>query len=111
MYCYGCEAYKTEKDLVNGKCPEHPSKELAHLKEEAYFFKLSKYKAQVEKFVKDYIVPEIRKNEILARLKEEELKDLCVSRTGLDWGIDVPFDKKHKIYVWFDALINYISGA
>lgn len=111
LYCYGCEAYKTEKDLVDGKCPEHPNKELSHLKEEAYFFKLSKYKAQVEKFVKDYIVPEARKNEILARLKEEELKDLCVSRTGLDWGIDIPFDKKHKIYVWFDALINYISGA
>jgi len=111
LYCYGCEAYKTEKDLVNGKCPEHPDKELAHLKEEAYFFKLSKYKAQVEKFVKNYIVPEARKNEIIARLKEEELKDLCVSRKGLDWGIDVPFDKSHKIYVWFDALINYISGS
>ncbi len=111
LYCYGCEAYKTEKDLVNGRCSEHPTKELAHLKEEVYFFKLSKYKNQIVKFVKDYVVPEKRKNEILSRLKEEELRDLCVSRTGLDWGIDVPFDKKHKIYVWFDALINYISGA
>ncbi|MCX8193871.1 MAG: methionine--tRNA ligase [Candidatus Pacearchaeota archaeon] len=111
LYCYGCEAYKTEKDLVNGKCPEHPDREIATLKEEAYFFKLSKYKTQVEKFVKNYIVPEARKKEILSRLKEEELRDLCVSRHGLDWGIDVPFDKKHKIYVWFDALINYISGS
>lgn len=111
LYCYGCEAYKTEKDLVNGRCPEHPNQKLAVLKEEAYFFKLSKYKTQVVKFVKDYIVPESKKNEILSRLKEEELKDLCVSRVGLDWGIDVPFDKKHKIYVWIDALSNYISGA
>lgn len=111
LYCYGCEAYKTEKDLVNGRCPEHPDRKLEHLKEEAYFFKLSKYKNQVVKFVKDYIIPEARRNEILSRLKEEELKDLCVSRVNLDWGIDVPFDKKHKIYVWFDALINYISGS
>lgn len=111
LYCYGCEAYKTEKDLINGKCPEHPNQEVTVLKEEAYFFKLSKYKDQIIKFVENYIVPEARKNEIIARLKEEELKDLCVSRVGLDWGIDVPFDKKHKIYVWFDALINYISGS
>lgn len=111
LYCYGCEAYKTEKDLVNGKCPEHPNREIAVLKEEAYFFKLSKYKDQIIKFVKGYIVPEARRNEIIARLKAEELKDLCVSRFGLDWGVDVPFDKKHKIYVWFDALINYISGS
>ncbi|MCL6500435.1 MAG: methionine--tRNA ligase [Candidatus Pacearchaeota archaeon] len=111
LYCYGCEAYKTEKDLVNGKCPEHPDKELVCLREEAYFFKLSKYKNQILKFIPKYIIPEIRRNEIIARLKEEELKDLCVSRKGLDWGIDVPFDRKHKIYVWFDALINYISGS
>ncbi len=111
LYCYGCEAYKTEKDMVNGRCPEHPSRELTHLKEEAYFFRLSKYKDKVMKFIKNYIVPEERRNEILARLQEEELRDLCVSRQGLSWGIDVPFDKKHKIYVWFDALINYISGA
>ncbi|MEM4152689.1 MAG: methionine--tRNA ligase [Candidatus Pacearchaeota archaeon] len=111
LYCYGCEAYKTEKDLVNGKCPQHPNREIVTLKEEAYFFRLSNYKARVEKFVKNYVVPEKRRNEILSRLKEEELRDLCVSRQGLDWGIDVPFDKKHKIYVWFDALINYISGS
>lgn len=110
LYCTGCEEYKTEKDLVNGKCPEH-NKTPELISEEAYFFKLSKYKDKLIKFVEDYIVPESRKNEILSRLKNEELRDLCVSRTGLDWGIDSPIDKKFKIYVWFDALINYYSGA
>ncbi len=111
LYCYGCEAYKTEKDLIDGKCPEHPNKEISVLKEEAYFFKLSKYKKQIEKFVKDCVVPESRKNEILSRLKEDNLKDLCITRKNADWGIDFPLDKNFKIYVWFDALINYISGS
>jgi methionyl-tRNA synthetase len=111
LYCEGCEAFKTEKDLVDGKCPEHPNKKIIILKEEAYFFKLSKYKTQIEKFVKDYIIPESRKKEILSRLKEDGLKDLCVSRKNLDWGIDSPIDKNFKIYVWFDALVNYVSGA
>ncbi|MFA5855789.1 MAG: methionine--tRNA ligase [Candidatus Pacearchaeota archaeon] len=109
-YCLGCEAYITEKDLVDGKCPEH-NKEPQFMSEDAYFFKLSKYHHEIEEFVKNYIVPESKKNEILARLRDEPLKDLCVSRTGLDWGIDSPIDSKFKIYVWFDALINYISGA
>jgi len=110
LYCEGCECFVTEKDLVDGKCPEHNKKPIL-LSEEAYFFKLSKYKDRIEKFVKDYIIPETRKKEILTRLKEEGLKDLCVSRTNLDWGIDSPIDKNFKIYVWFDALVNYISGA
>jgi len=110
LYCTGCEEYKTEKGLVDGKCPEH-NKKPELISEEAYFFKLSKYRNQLIKFVKDYIVPKSRRNEILSRLKNEELRDLCVSRIGLDWGIDSPIDKKFKIYVWFDALINYISGA
>ncbi|MDD5192951.1 MAG: methionine--tRNA ligase, partial [Candidatus Nanoarchaeia archaeon] len=109
-YCTGCEGYITEKDLINGKCPEH-NKEPEWMSEDAYFFKLSKYKDKILKFVKNYIVPESRKNEIISRLNEEELKDLCVSRLNLDWGIDNPIDKKFKIYVWFDALINYITGA
>lgn len=109
-YCTGCEAYITEKDLINNRCPEH-DREPHWMSEDAYFFKLSKYKDKIIKFVKNYIIPESRKNEILSRLKEEELKDLCVSRTGLDWGIDSPIDSKFKIYVWFDALINYITGA
>jgi methionyl-tRNA synthetase len=111
LYCHGCEAYKTEKDLIDGKCPEHPNKEISVLKEEAYFFKLSKYKKQIEKFVKDCVVPESRKNEILSRLKENDLKDLCITRKNSDWGIDFPLDENFKIYVWFDALINYISGS
>src|SRR4030042_3289906 len=111
LYCSGCEAYKTEKELINGKCPEHPNREIAELKEEAYFFKLSKYKKEIEKFVKNCLVPESRKKEILNRLQEEKLKDLCITRKGTDWGIDFPIDKKFKIYVWFDALINYVSGA
>lgn len=108
-YCEGCEAFITEKDLVDGKCPEH-NKEPSWISEDAYFFKLSKYKNKIIDFVKTSVVPETRKNEILARLKDD-LKDLCVSRTNLDWGIDNPIDKKYKIYVWFDALINYLSGS
>jgi len=110
LYCQGCECFVTEKDLVDGKCPEHNKKPIV-LSEDAYFFKLSKYKDKIEKFVKNYIIPEARKKEILTRLKEEGLKDLCVSRTNLDWGIDSPIDKKFKVYVWFDALVNYISAA
>ncbi len=110
LYCVGCEEYKTERDLIDGKCPEH-NKEPDLISEDAYFFKLSKYKNKLIKFVDSYVVPKSRKNEILSRLKNEELRDLCVSRTNLDWGIDSPIDDKFKIYVWFDALINYISGA
>jgi len=110
LYCVGCEAFVTEKDLVNGYCPEHKKKP-EFVSEDAYFFKLSKYKNKLIKFVENYIVPEDKKNEILSRLKNEELRDLCVSRSNLDWGIDSPIDKNFKIYVWFDALINYYSGA
>jgi methionyl-tRNA synthetase len=110
LYCEGCECFVTERDLVNGLCPEHNTKPRL-LSEEAYFFRLSKYKAQIERFIKDYIIPETRKNEISSRLKEEGLRDLCVSRINLNWGIDSPIDKRFKIYVWFDALASYISGA
>jgi len=109
-YCSGCEAFVTEKDLVEGKCPEH-NKEPENISEDAYFFKLSKYKDDLIEFVEDYIVPNSKKKEILKRLKEEELRDLCVSRTNLDWGITSPIDDKFKIYVWFDALLNYYSGS
>ncbi|MEK6859656.1 MAG: class I tRNA ligase family protein, partial [Nanoarchaeota archaeon] len=110
LYCTGCEAYITEKDMVDGKCPEH-NKVPEYMSEDAYFFKLSLYREKLIKFIRNYIIPESKKNEILSRLKEEELKDLCVSRKGLDWGIDNPIDKRFKIYVWMDALINYFSGA
>ena len=109
LYCTGCETYLTEKDLVDGKCPEHNAAPKL-LKEEAYFFKLSKYQKELVKFVKEYITPEQKKNEILSRLKDE-LKDVCISRRGADWGIDFPDDKDYKIWVWIDALINYVSGA
>jgi len=109
LYCTGCEAYLTEKDLVDGKCPEH-NKEPKKMKEESYFFKLSKYQKDLIKFVENYIVPESKKNEILSRLKGE-LKDVCISRKGAEWGIDFPDDKEYKIWVWIDALINYVSGA
>jgi len=109
QYCTGCEAFITEKDLVEGKCPEH-NKKPEFLKQEAYFFKLSKYRKQLIKFVKNYIIPESRKKEILSRLKEG-LKDICISRKDAKWGIDFPGDKNFKLWVWIDALINYISGA
>jgi len=111
FYCQGCEAFLTEKSLVNGKCPEHKTKP-EFLSEEAYFFKLSKYKNKIIKLLENGLVlPKKRANELLSRLKEEGLKDLCVSRTNLDWGIDSPINSNFKIYVWFDALGNYITGA
>ncbi len=108
LYCVGCESYYTEKDLVDGKCPEH-NQEPELRKEEAYFFKLSKYRTKLLKLLPDYVIPESRKNEVLVRVKEE-LMDICISRKGAKWGIDFPGDKNFKIWVWVDALINYISG-
>lgn len=110
-YCSGCEAFLTEKNLVGGKCPEHGTKP-EWLKEESYFFRMSKYSDQIEKLLskKGFVLPDNRRIEMLNRVKEEGLKDISVSRINLEWGIPVPFDDKHKIYVWFDALINYVSG-
>jgi len=112
-YCTGCEGYITEKELVNGQCPYHPNREIQVLKEESYFFKLSKY----QKFLLDlykknpeFIQPKSRRNEIIARVKEG-LNDLSISRTSFKWGIPFPLDKNHIVYVWFDALFNYITGA
>jgi len=110
-YCIGCEAFITEKDLVNGECPEHKKKPI-WMSEDAYFFKLSKYEGKVLQLVKskEFIIPEDKRNEIVSRLEADGLKDLCVSRSGLTWGIDSPVDPKFKIYVWIDALSNYISA-
>jgi methionyl-tRNA synthetase len=112
LYCVGCEAYYTEKELVDGKCPLH-NRPVEKLKEESYFFKLSKY----QKFLLDlykknpeFLQPKERRNEMINRVKEG-LRDLSISRTSFDWGIPFPTDKKHVIYVWFDALFNYYSGA
>jgi len=109
LYCVGCETYYTEKDLVDGKCPEH-NKTPELRREQAYFFKLSRYKQELLKIIPEYVIPESRRNETLARVKEE-LNDICVSRKGAKWGIDFPNHKDYKIWVWFDALINYVSGA
>ncbi|MBW2995975.1 methionine--tRNA ligase [Candidatus Woesearchaeota archaeon] len=114
MYCTGCEAFKTEKELVDKKCPEHPTREIEAIEEENYFFKLSKYKDQVIDIIKRNkykVVPEIRKNEILSWLKQA--KDISFSRpkTSLPWGIPVPGDPSQIMYVWCDALSNYITGV
>ncbi len=111
-YCTGCEAYYTEKGLEEGKCPIHKEK-VEKLKEPSYFFRLSKYKDKLLELYKkkpELILPDSKRREVISRLKEG-LQDLSISRTSFSWGIPLPFDKKHVAYVWFDALLNYISGA
>lgn len=114
LYCVGCEAFVLEKDLVEGKCPNH-NKEPEKLKEENYFFKLSKYSDKIGKVIESgelKIVPESRKHEILSVIKDG-LKDVSFSRpkTVLKWGVDVPDDPDQVMYVWCDALSNYITGV
>ena len=109
MYCVGCECFVTEKDLIDGKCQEHNKKPEVR-KEEAYFFKLSRYQDRLLKIIPNYVVPKEKANEIINRVKEG-LQDLCISRKNAEWGIDFPNDKNFKVYVWIDALINYISGS
>lgn len=112
-YCVGCEAYYTEKDLINGECQFHPGKKVGKVKEESYFFKLSKYQNFLLDLYKknpEFILPKERRNEIINRVKKG-LKDLSISRTSFNWGIPFPLDKKHITYVWFDALFNYYSGS
>lgn len=112
LYCVGCEAYLTEKDLVNGECQFHPGRKIETLKEDTYFFKLSKYQDKLLKLYKEnpeYILPKKRAKEIVNRVKEG-LKDLSITRTSFKWGIPYPGDKEHVTYVWFEALLNYITG-
>ncbi len=111
MYCEPCESFFTKSQLVDGRCPDCNS-EVKYAREEAYFFRLSKYQKQLEEYIEehpDFIQPESRKNEMLNNFIKPGLKDLCVSRTSFDWGIPVDFDEKHVIYVWIDALSNYIT--
>jgi len=111
-YCIECEAYYTEKDLENSCCPIHKTK-IDKLNEKSYFFKLSKYQKKILEFYNknpNFILPKFRQKEIINRVKEG-LQDLSISRTSFNWGVQLPFDKKHIAYVWFDALINYVSGA
>ncbi len=110
-YCMPCETYFTETQLVDGKCPDC-GREVKVAKEEAYFFKMSKYSKWLEEYIEShphFIEPEARKNEIMNNFIKPGLQDLCVSRTSFSWGIPVPFDSKHVIYVWIDALSNYIT--
>lgn len=110
LYCISCEAFYRENEAINGLCPIH-KKKLEEIEEENYFFKLSKFKQKIiEAIEKGLIKPERYAKEILYRLNQEDLKDLSVSRKKLIWGIKVPFDKSQTIYVWVDALINYISA-
>lgn len=112
-YCTPCETFWTENKLVDRRCPnEDCSREVELLKEESYFFKMSKYQERLLQYIKDnpdFIQPASRRNEMI-RFIEGGLEDLCVSRTTFNWGIKVPFDSKHVVYVWLDALINYISA-
>ena len=111
-YCTPCESFYTDTQLVDGKCPDC-GREVYKAKEEAYFFKLSNYAAELTEYINnnDFIVPESRKNEMLNNFINPGLKDLCVSRSSYTWGIPVSFDDKHIVYVWIDALSNYITGV
>lgn len=114
LYCFGCERFYTERELVDGKCPDHKT-EPEVIKESNYFFKMSKYQDWLIDHINnnpDFIYPERYRNEVLSFLSEP-LEDLCISRpkTRLEWGISLPFDDNYVTYVWFDALINYISAV
>lgn len=112
MYCTPCESFFTESQLVDGKCPDC-GRPCIPAKEEAYFFKMSKYADRLIEHIKthpEFIQPESRKNEMMNNFLLPGLQDLCVSRTSFKWGIPVDFDPKHVVYVWLDALTNYITG-
>ena len=111
-YCEPCESFFTETQIVDGKCPDC-GRPVKKMKEEAYFFKMSKYADRLMKYIEDhpdFISPELRKKEMINNFLKPGLQDLCVSRTSFKWGIPVPFDEKHVIYVWLDALTNYITA-
>ena len=111
LYCVPCESYWLERQLVDGKCPDC-GRPVEKMSEESYFFKLSKYQDRLLEYIEshpDFIQPVSRRNEMINFIKQG-LEDLCITRTTFDWGIPVPFDKKHVVYVWFDALLNYFTG-
>ncbi len=111
LYCESCETFYREKDLDDGKCPQHGT-EPKWIEEDNYFFALSRYTERIEKIIEEkrlLILPEIRKNEIL-NILHGGLEDISISRSSFDWGIPLPIQPDHVIYVWFDALINYISA-
>lgn len=112
MYCVPCETYFTETQLVDGKCPDC-GREVVPMKEEAYFFAMKKYTDRLLQYYEehpDFVKPAFRKNEMMNNFIKPGLEDLCVTRTSFSWGIPVPKDQKHVIYVWLDALVNYITA-
>ena len=111
LYCVGCEAFKQPDELVDGKCPDHGI-EPEVVKEDNYFFRLSKYADRLVELYEsgDFVLPEARRNEVLGKVKQG-LDDLSISRVSFDWGIPIPWDDKHVIYVWIDALQNYITAV
>lgn len=112
LYCTPCESFWTETQLVDGKCPDC-GRPVETAKEEAYFFRMSKYADRLVKYIEEnphFIQPESRKNEMLNNFLKPGLQDLCVSRTSFTWGVPVSFDEKHVVYVWIDALTNYITA-
>lgn len=112
MYCTPCESFWTPSQLVDGKCPDC-GRPVQPASEEAYFFKMSKYAPKLIQYIEDhpeFIQPAARKNEMINNFLKPGLQDLCVSRTSFTWGIPVTFDEKHVVYVWLDALVNYITG-
>ena len=112
LYCTPCESFWTETQAVDNKCPDC-GREVSMVSEEAYFFKLSKYQDRLVDYIEshpNFIEPESRKNEMINNFIKPGLEDLCVSRTSFNWGIPVSFDEKHVVYVWLDALSNYISA-
>lgn len=111
-YCTPCESFYTDVQLVDGKCPDC-GREVERLKEESYFFRLSKYQDRLIKYIEEhpeFIQPQTRQNEMINNFLKPGLEDLCVSRTSFNWGIPVTFDPKHIVYVWVDALTNYITA-
>ena len=112
LYCTPCETFWLERQLVDGKCPDC-GREVEMVREESYFFRLSKYADRLMEYIEthpDFIQPVSRKNEMINNFLKPGLEDLCVSRTTFSWGIPVPFDPKHVVYVWLDALTNYITA-
>ena len=110
-YCVACESFYTESQLVNGKCPDC-GRDVREAREEAYFFRLSKYASALEAHIEshpEFIQPESRKNEMLNNFIRPGLQDFCVSRTSFTWGVPVDFDPGHVVYVWVDALFNYVT--
>ena len=113
LYCVGCEGFKTPDDLVNGRCPLHPNRDIEHVKEDNYFFRLSKYaEPLLELWEKEpwRVMPDARRNEVIGKVRQG-LEDLSISRVSFDWGVPIPWDSKHVIYVWIDALQNYITAV